>query len=334
MEKPKKAKLAVIRGSTCEGCGVALLDLNEKILDLVAVADIVYWALGLDFKHGDLEAMEAHELDICIHHGSIRTSEHEHLARLLREKSKVMVAFGACSCFGGIPGLCNVTTREGIFREVYKDTASTINDGFVTPRTSVTSNGNKLTLPGLKEQGLMLSDVVDVDYYVPGCPPTTNLIEQLIPLIGRFIETQELPPKGTYIAPDKNLCDECPLERKHVIIDKVVRPHQIIPEPDRCLLEQGILCMGPATRAGCGARCPGVLMPCRGCMGPTPGITDQGAKMLSAVASILGLNNEQNRTDEEVDRLMDQVIDPLGTFYRFTLPQATISKTYQEKGKK
>ncbi|NVM26452.1 MAG: hypothetical protein HWN70_11145, partial [Desulfobacterales bacterium] len=105
----KKIKLAIGIGSTCEGCGIAILDLNEKILDLASLADIVYWVLGLDFKLSDLEKFKEKEIDVSIHHGTIRTSEHVHGAHLLREKSKALIAFGSCSCFGGIPGLCNVT---------------------------------------------------------------------------------------------------------------------------------------------------------------------------------------------------------------------------------
>jgi len=166
----KKIKLAIGIGSTCEGCGIAILDLNEKILDLTALADIVYWVLGMDFKLSDLEKFKDKEIDISIHHGTIRTSEHVHIAHLLREKSKALIAFGSCSCFGGIPGLCNVTNREGIFKEVYKETPSTINPDFITPQTKTTHNGHDLTLPELYDEGRALNQVVDVDYYHPGCP--------------------------------------------------------------------------------------------------------------------------------------------------------------------
>jgi F420-non-reducing hydrogenase small subunit len=329
----KKIKLAIGLGSTCAGCDIAILDLKEKVLDLVALADIVFWPTAMDFKLSDLEIFREKEIDISLYHGTVRTSEHEHIAHLLRDRSKVIIAFGSCACFGGIPGLCNVTDREGIFNSSYQETPSTHNPDFITPKTETLVNGHKLTLPELRNDGKALHQIVDVDYYVPGCPPAVELIEKLLPIIKEFIDTGNLPPKGAVIASDKTLCDECPLERKNKMISKIHRPHEIIPDPTRCLLEQGILCMGPATRGGCGARCINVLMPCRGCMGPTSEARDQGAKMISAIASILGVEKEKEFSEDDVEKLMDQIRDPLGTFYRFGLPIALINKKVQEGAK-
>ena len=102
----KKIKLSIGLGSTCAGCDIAILDLKEKIFDLVALADIVFWPTAMDFKLKDLERFKENEIDISLYHGTVRTSEHEHIAHLLRKRSKVMIAFGSCACFGGIPGLC------------------------------------------------------------------------------------------------------------------------------------------------------------------------------------------------------------------------------------
>ena len=329
----KKANLAIGLGSTCAGCDIAILDLNEKILDLASLAEIVFWPTAMDFKLSQLEKMKEREIDISLHHGTIRTSEHEHVARLLRERSKVMIAFGSCSCFGGIPGLCNLTSREEIFETVYKQTPSTINPESITPQTRITQDGHELTLPELYGDGKALHQIVEVDYYLPGCPPAVELIERLLPIISSFLETGELPPKGTVIASDKTVCDECPLTRENKTISKIYRPHEMIPDPKRCLLEQGIVCMGPATRGGCGTRCINALMPCRGCMGPTAEISDQGAKMISAIASILGVQNEKDLSDNEVEALLNQIKDPAGTFYRFTLPVALISRKIGMPGK-
>jgi F420-non-reducing hydrogenase small subunit len=321
-----KAKLAIGLGSTCAGCDIYILDLKEKIFDLVALADIVFWPTAMDFKLKDVEKMGEKEIDITLYHGTIRTSEHEHMAHLLREKSKVVIAFGSCACFGGIPGLCNFTSREEIFETCYRDTPSTINPEFVTPKVEVMQDGYTLTLPELHDDGKALHQVVDVDYYLPGCPPPVELIEKLLPIIDDFVKTGNLPPKGTVIAEEKSVCDECPLIKEDKKISRIYRPYEIIPDPERCLLEQGILCMGPATRGGCGACCPKVGMPCRGCLGPTPGVLDQGAKALSAIASILGVESEKDISDESAQELVDQIKDPAGTFYRFGLPVALINK--------
>ncbi|MBU1036256.1 oxidoreductase, partial [bacterium] len=98
----KKLKLAIGLGSTCSGCDIAILDLGVKLLELIGLADIVYWPTAFDFKHSDLKELEDKEIDITLYHGTIRTTEHEEIARILRKKSKVLIAFGSCSCFGGI----------------------------------------------------------------------------------------------------------------------------------------------------------------------------------------------------------------------------------------
>ena len=172
----KKIKLAIGLGATCAGCDIAILDLNEKILDLASLADIVFWPTAMDFKLSELEEIETKEIDISLYHGTIRTSEHEHIAHLLREKSKVMIAFGSCSCFGGIPGLCNLTNKEEIFETAYKETPSTVNPEFITPQTKISQNGHELTLPELYNDGKALSQIVDVDYYLPGCPPSVEIL--------------------------------------------------------------------------------------------------------------------------------------------------------------
>jgi F420-non-reducing hydrogenase small subunit len=100
-----------------------------------------------------------------------------------------------------------------------------------------------------------------------------------------------------------------------------VRPFEIIPDPDVCLMEQGILCVGPATRGGCGAKCVSAGVPCRGCYGLPANVRDQGAKMASALASVI------DSTDpEEINRIMAAIPDPLGTFYRFTLADSLLRR--------
>lgn len=325
-----KLKLAIALGSTCSGCDIAILDLAEKILALVEVAEIVFWPTAMDFKLSDLEQCGGGEIDIGLYHGTVRTAAHEHLAHLLREKSKAVMAFGSCACFGGIPGLCNLTTKEEIFRTVYQETPSTVNDDFITPQTEVKVGDFALTLPELHEDGEALPQVVDVDYSLPGCPPAVGLIEKLLPIL-KLMQAGEFPPKGTVIASDKTLCDECPLTKENKSISHIARVHEVIPDPERCLLEQGILCMGPATRGGCGASCIKALMPCRGCMGPAPGVEDQGARMIGAIASILAVEEEKEIGEEEVAQLVDAIKDPAGTFYRFTLPVALINQKIRER---
>ena len=322
-----KLKFAFYWTASCGGCEIAVLDIDEKILDVVEKADVVFWPVAIDIKYKDVEAFEDNYIDVCFFNGAIRNSENEELAHLLRKKSKVLVAFGACSCFGGIPGLANVSDREEIFNLAYKEVPSVTNPEGVFPQTSSTVPEGELTLPEFYDTVKALDQVTDVDYYLPGCPPTPELIADAVTAIFEG----NLPPKGSTLAPDKALCDECPLEIVEKKIPEIKRPYEVIPDGKRCLLEQGILCMGINTRAGCGARCIKANMPCRGCMGPTPEATDQGAKLVSAIASILGVDGEENMTDEEVEALIDQIKDPLGTFYRYSLPISLLKRKVMKK---
>ena len=326
--KVAKIKMAIYWAATCGGCDVAALDIEEKILDVVELADIVLWPVAMDFKYKDLEAVQKGGIDVCLFNGGVRNSEHEHMARLLREKSNIMIAFGSCACFGGIPGLANVANREQVFNIAYKQTPSTVNPKGVIPEVEVEVAGESLTLPEFFDTVKTLGQTVNVDYYVPGCPPAVERIADLVGAVKEFVETGKLPPKGKVFASDKTLCDECNREKEEKKrLKRVYRPHELKEiDPKKCLLDQGILCMGPATRGGCGQRCVNANMPCRGCMGPTAATIDQGAATLSAVASMLGIEEEKELSDEEMARLIDQVKDPLGTFYRFTLPSGLIRR--------
>ena len=329
MAEKEKLQLAFYWAASCGGCDVATLDIEEKILDLVAIADIVFWPMTLDFKSTDLAEMKPESIDVCLFNGAVRNAEHEAMAKLLREKAKVMVAFGSCACFGGIPGLGNVANKALLHKTVYHDTPSTVNPGFVTPQTEVvTEAGKTLTLPEFRDTVKTLDQVVAVDYYVPGCPPVTNQVNEVVRLLTRYAETGDLPPQGAVFAFDKTLCDECTRERaERKSVKRIYRPHEVIEiDPNKCLLDQGIVCMGPATRGGCGARCIVANMPCRGCMGPSPEINDQGAAFLSAIASILGVDEEAALTEEEVEAHISQIKDPLGTFYRFSLPKSILRR--------
>jgi len=323
----EKLKFAFYWTASCGGCEIAVLDIDEKILDVVEKADIVFWPVAIDTKYKDVKAFEDNYIDVCFFNGAIRNSENEEMAHILRKKSKVLVAFGACSCFGGIPGLANVSDREEIFNLIYLEEPSVVNPDKVTPQTSSKVPEGELTLPEFYDTVKALNQVVDVDYYLPGCPPTPELIEQAVTAIFEG----NLPPPGSTLAPDKALCDECPLEIVEKKIPQIKRPYEVVPDGKRCLLEQGIICMGINTRAGCGARCIKANMPCRGCMGPTPEVADQGAKLVSSIASILGVDGEESMSEKEVEALINEIKDPLGTFYRYSLPVSLLRRKVMKK---
>ena len=312
-----KLKLAIYWAASCGGCDVAILDTNERILDIAEIADIVFWPIALDFKYSDVEAMEDKSIDICLFNGAVRTSEQEYVAKLLRAKSKAMVAFGACACFGGIPALANFSNRAEVFERAYIEAPSNDNSDHTFPQTLTTVEEGDLELPEFYDTVLTLAQVVDVEYFVPGCPPPVDIINKIVDALA----SGQLPPVGTVFASDKSLCDECDRVKEEKKITRIYRPHEIIPDPKKCLLEQGIICMGPATRGGCGQRCINANMPCRGCFGPPPGVTDQGAKMLSALASIYDVKDEA-----EIKQMVEEVVDPAGTFYRFGMSSSMLKR--------
>jgi len=325
-----KLKLAIARGATCSGCDVEIVDINEKILDVIKIADIVYAAVIMDTKLKEVEKWDDGYIDITFHHGAIRDSENEHIAKLFRKKSKILISFGSCSCYGGIPGLANVTNKDEIFKESYMDTPSTVNPDFVVPLPEwKDETGHKLTLPRFYDEVFSLDDIVTVDYYLPGCPPLVTQINQALDAI----ISGKLPPKGSVLASEKALCDECPREKpKKINIERIYRPHEIELNPDKCLLEQGIICLGPATRAGCDAKCIRANMPCRGCLGATAAAIDQGGSILSAITSILAISDKETQlSEEDIEKLVGQIKDPLGTFYRFSMPKSLLRKVEKEK---
>jgi F420-non-reducing hydrogenase small subunit len=318
----KKLQIALYWAASCGGCEIAVLDINEKILDVVAAVDILFWPVAMDFKYKDVEAMEDDYIDVCFFNGAIRSEEQKYMAELLRKKSKVLVAFGACAVNGGIPGLANITDREEIFNVAYLDNASIDNPKNVIPKTEVKVKEGTLSLPEFFDSVCTLDQTVDVDYYLPGCPPTPD---QIMTAVGAIVE-QKLPPKGSVIGAMKSVCDECRFEKSERKIKEIKRIYELEKFEEKCLLEQGVICMGPATRGGCEARCLDANMPCTGCGGPTPNSLEQGAKMISALASILGIEGEESMSDEEIVELIEQIVDPIGTFYKYSLPHSIIKR--------
>jgi len=314
----KKGKLAIYWAASCGGCEIAVLAIDEKILDVANHFDIVFWPCAADGKVRDVEKMADGSIDVCLFNGGIRTSEQEYMARLLRRKAKVLVAFGSCASEGCIPGLANTSDRKEIFRTVYHETPSTENPRGVEPQHVTEMPEGKLYLPIFYDTLFTLDQIVDVDYYLPGCPPEAERIWDAV----TAILENKLPPKGSVIGVNTTVCDECPRKRTEKKIRKFYRTWEIIPDEETCLLEQGLVCAGVATRAGCGAKCPQVNSPCIGCYGVNDGAVDFGARLMSALASVIDSDDP-----EEIARIIREGIpDPVGTFYRFSLAHSLLRR--------
>ncbi|MFC1899889.1 oxidoreductase [Chloroflexota bacterium] len=320
-----KPKVAFYWCASCGGCEETVVDLNENILKVVDAVDIVLWPVALDFKKKDIEAMSDGEIAVSFINGAVRLEEQEEMVKLLRKKSGLVVAFGSCAHTGGIPGLGNFCSKDSIFERAYKEVPTVNNPDGITPQEKTDIGIGDLTLPKFFDTVQTLDQTISVDYYLPGCPPTPDLIMNAV----NAILAGELPEKGTVLAPSKALCDTCSRNETKpdkLSIDDIKRPWEIKMDPEKCFLEQGIICNGPVTRSGCGETCITANQPCRGCFGPVDGVVDQGAKGLSMLTSILGLENEERMTEEDTQKLVDKFVDPAGTLYRFSLPASLLRR--------
>jgi len=320
-EMPDKIKFGFLLTGGCAGCEMALVDMADKLVDALEHLEVAFWAPTVaDVKYKDLEDMEDNALDLAFVDGMIRLSEHEHMARVLRAKSKVLVAFGACASLGGIPGMANVHGKKELFEQAYKNTFSTDNPDDVYPQGKYVLDGKyELTLPEFQDKVRCLQDIVDVDYYVGGCPPHHDFVAQAV----RMIVAGDLPPKGSWLTSGKAVCDVCDRNPANEGLDRELgvgakRTVDGKPEESGCILQHGYLCFGPVTQGDCGASCPKVNMPCRGCGGPIPGIRDYGGRLVSALGSVMG--------DDGVEQMLDKYPDLTKLVYRYSLPAGLMNK--------
>ncbi len=298
-------RIALAQLSSCWGCDQSLVDLHLRLLDVLPMLDIVYWPAVVDFKLADLEALPKGSVHIGLVEGSCRTKEDEHLLKVMREKSKILVAWGSCSAFGGVQGLGNQWSLDELLDRKFMK-ADTITDARIPEEN----------LPGFTEHITPNPDIVPCDVILPGCPPTPdNTLEALTALL----------TNKPYDLPNKTVCDQCDKVREEKHIKKFKRTHEGHIDPTKCLLDQGYLCLGFATIGLCGAQCPKVNTPCKGCFGPTPVITDHGAKIISALGSI---------ADMEPEELEAAFPDPIGSFYFTDYATSYLSKISGKKKEK
>lgn len=310
-----KPKFAMYWAASCGGCEIAVLNIHEKILDVDANFEVVFWPVAMDAKYKDVEAMEDGSILLTLFNGAIRNDENLHIAQLLRRKSKLLVAFGSCANEGCMPALANLSTVEDIFNTAYH-TISTENPESVKPQPAYQMPEGELHIPTLFPSVRTLDQVVPVDYYIPGCPPESHQIAAVIDAVVAVLQGKaELPPSGMVLgAGGSTVCDECPKKRDVKTIKEFKRIQEVMLDPEVCILEQGVLCSGPATRSGCNALCPSAGSPCIGCYGPAEGVLDFGARLMTAVASVIDSNDPN-----EIERILDGIPDPAGSFYRFNL---------------
>lgn len=324
----KKVRVALYWMASCGGCEEAQVDAISDELGVIDYLEIVFWPVAMDFKKEDVEKLPDQSVDVALINGGVRLSEHVEMAKLLRRKSKIVIAYGACSSWGGIPGLANLYSKEEIFSRVYSEVPTVSEEGRRPQTKYVSPEGVELELPEFLPLLLPLNAVIDVDYYIPGCPPTPETTLKAL----KTLLSGTLPPKGSVLgASERALCEECPLNKTKpdkVLIKEIKRVYSSKIDPEKCLLVQGIPCLGPVTRGGCTALCPKVAMPCIGCYGPLERHVDYGGKALSFIASII-----DSKDENEIKSIIEKgVPDPVGLIYKFTLPSSRFRMNLRKWG--
>jgi F420-non-reducing hydrogenase small subunit len=278
----------------CGGCEVTILDIGEPLLELLPSLEFVHMPVLMDHKYygqmGEREELEIPEADIGIISGGVRTEKEKHITEEMRKKCRTLVSLGSCACFGGIPALANMDSLEDLYEKVYRGSKTT--EKAETPKEN---------LPPLLDRVYALDEIVKVDAYIPGCPTNPALIAQALTTL------MEGKP---FTLPERSVCDECPTKREEKAGGGAIKRPLDAPQFDqelpwektRCLMEQGYLCLGPVTRAGCASqvegsetpvpRCIKGYMPCRGCFGPIRKGANPMVDMMGAISSI-GLDAKQ-----------------------------------------
>lgn len=277
------AKVAEEWLNSCSGCEISLVDMGERLLDVLKLVDFVHIPVLMDHKYygqlGDKGHIHIPEADVGIISGGIRNKEHLEIAQEMRKQCKLIIALGTCATHGGIPALANSYTNSEVLDRYYSTETTDRPDAY--PDKGI---------PELLDCNYALDEKIKVDVYLPGCPPHPDQV--FAALAGL------LTGKPAELA-SKSVCDTCPTIRKGKGELKKLRrflqsPHYASPDEPidkmHCLLEQGFLCMGPVTKGGCGGdgihpRCISARVPCRGCYGPVQQDGNQMLDMLNALAS-------------------------------------------------
>lgn len=144
----------------CAGCHMSLLDIDERILKIIELVDLRSTPIT------DLKKPDESGVDVGILEGGVNNTANEEVAHLMRKRCKILVALGDCAVFGGVPAMRNFFTIEESLRRAYVETESTDKEGKI-PDDPELSHPTRVRA---------LEEVVPVDIFVPGCPPSADTI--------------------------------------------------------------------------------------------------------------------------------------------------------------
>jgi F420-non-reducing hydrogenase small subunit len=271
--------------NACSGCEISILNTGEALLDLLPQLNFVHIPALVDHKFygqlGDGTTMEIPEAAVGIISGGVRNTEHEHVLKEIRNKVKFLIALGSCAAHGGVPAQANMWKEEEVFDKVFRHCVS----------TEPSPDPADPNVPKWTPMCKALDEVVKVDITIPGCAPHPDWIADAL--------TALLEGKTAWSLPERSVCDTCPVIReqksgggpvKRWITNMEFNPEEGL-EKMRCINEQGFLCMGPVTLAGCAGktgvpRCIQARTPCRGCFGPIRKGARPMVDMMGALTSV------------------------------------------------
>ena len=329
-----KPRLAVYWTTGCGGCDAAFLDLGERLLEIERGFELVFFPLLMDRKRDHIESLPDGSIDLGVITGAIRNTEDVQMAHLLRRTSNTLLAFGACAQLGSVLALADLVPVTTLLRTVYREGPAS-----QYPRSpqELVEGGCVLRLPDLTRSVQPVEAVVPVDYAVPGCPPEVARLWEVVQLfMDAFIRGAELPERGSVLgATEATVCEDCLRLPPEGRVSRFHRFHHVHPDPERCLLDDGLVCLGPATRGGCGAPCPAAGAACSGCYGAPFEVEDQGARMLGALAAMT--ESGAPETDEEelrsqAEEALASLVDPVGTLYRYCFARSLLARLRQTDG--
>ncbi len=272
-------RLAAESLHSCSGCEISLLNLGQALIPLLERLQLVHLPLLMDHKYcnpaGAGSEILIPEAEIGLVSGGVADTHQLQVLEAMRKSCSTLVALGTCATHGGIPAMINQWPMADALQTV-----------FSTPTTDPKNIPDR-DVPAMLDRVYSLDEKVAVDIFLPGCPPSPTLIDQVL---------EAALDGGTPELPTKSVCDTCPTRRTGTG-EKKLRRFTINAEFDRnepassmqCLLEQGFLCMGPVTIGGCGHEgepaCIKARVPCRGCYGPVRHQDNQMLGMLNALVS-------------------------------------------------
>jgi NAD-reducing hydrogenase small subunit len=156
-----KVKLATVWLDGCSGCHMSLLDMDERLIELSEQFDLVYSPL-VDNK------VFPEDVDVSLVEGAVSSEEDERKIRMIRQRTKTLVSLGDCAVTGNVPSLRNMLSVESILKRVYEEN--------VTEHGVMPADGLPKLLPRVRP----VHEIVTVDVFVPGCPPSADTIYELL----------------------------------------------------------------------------------------------------------------------------------------------------------